>query len=103
MSALMRKSPASTLVMPTQAFATATLPGAHPAVADQIKWRVRDESQALTQLAGPSPSLAILKGLRVTWHHLSTLCCPPWRPSEFDRFSGTPPIAARATKTFGPE
>src|SRR5207253_11051781 len=25
------------------------------------------------------------------------------RRSEFDRFSGTPPIAARATRTFGPE
>lgn len=71
--------------------------------AGQLIVRLRDDLRTLAQLAGPSPSQAVARAIRITWHHVSTLGSLPCRPSQFDRFAGLPPIAARATRTFGPE
>jgi len=65
--------------------------------------RIRDDLRTLTELAGPTPERNILRGLRVAWHHLSTLASLPCRPSEFDLFTGRPPIAARPTHSFEAE
>lgn len=80
-----------------------TIHVAHHAVAEKVVRRLRDDLHTLKDLAGTAPPLAILKGIRVAWHHVSTLTSLPCRPSEFDEFSGLPPIAARATRTFEPE
>jgi hypothetical protein len=80
-----------------------TIHVAHHAEAETIVRRLRDDLRTIGDLAGPLPSRAILKGIRVAWHHVSTLTSLPCRPSEFDRFAGLPPFAARATGTFEAE
>jgi len=80
-----------------------TIHVAHRAEAEKIVHRLRDDLRTLGDLAESAPSLTILKGIRVAWHHVSTLTSLPCRPSEFDEFAGLPPIAARATRTFEPE
>lgn len=65
--------------------------------------RIRDDLRTLAELAGPVPERIISRGLRVAWHHLSTLASLPCRPSDFDRFAGRPPIAARSTASFEAE
>jgi hypothetical protein len=57
----------------------------------------------LSELAGPNPNRHILVGLRVSWSHLATLTSLPCRPSEYDRFAGLPPRAARPSAQFEPE
>ncbi len=74
----------------------------HPSASRLIS-RLRDDLRTLAQVAGSSPSPSIARAIRIIWHHLSTLAALPCRPSEFDRFAGIPPIAARPTKTFGAE
>jgi hypothetical protein len=76
---------------------------AHPGAAEEVLWHLRDDLRTFAELAGPSAAPGVLKGLRVAWQHVSTLTSLPCRPSEFDRFAGMPPIAARATRTFAPE
>lgn len=76
---------------------------ARDARTETIIRRLRDDLRTAGDLAGPSPDFVALKGLRVAWHHISTLTSLPCRPSEFDRFAGLPPMAARATRTFEPE
>lgn len=74
----------------------------HPTAEAAVR-RVRDDLRALRELTGVYPPEAILQGLRVAWHHLTTLTSLPCRPSHFDRFCGTPPWAARATSSFEKE
>jgi hypothetical protein len=57
----------------------------------------------LSERAGHGPSRHVLTGLRVAWAHLSTLSSLPCRPSEYDRYAGVPPRAARATVEFDRE
>ncbi|MDP9302027.1 MAG: hypothetical protein M3P43_14225, partial [Actinomycetota bacterium] len=80
-----------------------TIHVAHHSEAEQTVRRLRDDLHALRDLAGPEPPPSILRGIRVAWHHVSTLTSLPSRPSLFDRFAGLPPVAARATRTFEPE
>jgi hypothetical protein len=82
---------------------TTTIHVAHHADAEETVRRLRDDLRTLGDLVGSSPPSAIVKGVRVAWHHVSTLTSLPCRPSEFDRFAGLPPVAARATRTFEPE
>lgn len=80
-----------------------TIHVAHHDEAEQTVRRLRDDLHTLRDLAGPEPPPSILRGIRVAWHHVSTLTSLPCRPSLFDRFAGLPPVAARATRTFEPE
>jgi hypothetical protein len=80
-----------------------TIHVAHHAEAEQTVRRLRDDLRTLKDLAGSEPPPSILRGIRVAWHHVSTLTSLPCRPSLFDRFAGLPPLAARATQTFEPE
>ena len=64
---------------------------------------LKDDLITISQMAGDKPSAQLLRGLRVAWNHQRTLQALPVRPSQFDRFSGTPPIAARSTDTYEPE
>lgn len=82
---------------------TTTIHVAHHDQAEQTLRRLRDDLHTLRDLAGPEPSASILRGIRVAWHHVSTLTSLPCRPSLFDRFAGLPPVAARASRTFEPE
>lgn len=80
-----------------------TIHVAHHGEAERTVRRLRDDLRTLGDLAGPEPRPSILRGIRVAWHHVSTLTSLPCRPSMFDRFAGQPPVAARATRTFEPE
>jgi len=80
-----------------------TIHVAHHAEAEQTVRRLRDDLHTLGDLAAPSLPASIMRGIRVAWHHVSTLTSLPCRPSQFDRFAGIPPVAARATRTFEPE
>jgi hypothetical protein len=80
-----------------------TIHVAHHAEAEETVRHLRDDLRTLGDLAGASPPPGILKGIRVGWHHVTTLTSLPCRPSQFDRFAGLPPVAARATRTFEPE
>jgi hypothetical protein len=80
-----------------------TIHVAHHGEAELAVRRLRDDLRTLVELAGPEPPPSILRGIRVAWHHVSTLTSLPCRPSSFDEFSGLPPVAARATRTFEPE
>lgn len=75
----------------------------HDTAAEQSIRRLRDDLKTMADLAGPNPSPTIERGIRVGWHHLSTLVSLPCRPSDFDKFAGLPPMAARATSSFEPE
>jgi hypothetical protein len=57
----------------------------------------------LSDLSGANPRRHVLTGLRVSWSHLATLTALPCRSSEYDRFAGLPPRAARPTAQFEPE
>jgi hypothetical protein len=74
----------------------------HP-VAEQCISHIRDDLRTLNGLFEHAPPPSVVRGLRVAWHHLSTLASLPCRPSDFDRFAGLPPIAARATASFDRE
>ena len=65
--------------------------------------RLRDDLRSLAAVAGPNPEPGIVRGIRASWHHVGTLTSLPCRPSEFDRYAGVPPIAARPTSSFEPE
>ncbi len=62
--------------------------------------RIRDDLFTLIDLFGSTPPQYVLRGIRAAWRHLATLTSLPSRPSDFDRFAGIPPLAARATNTF---
>jgi hypothetical protein len=81
----------------------ATIHVAHHPQAELSLRRIREDLGALTKMVGPLSPLHIRKGIKVAWHHVSTLISLPCRPSEFDRLAGAPPIAARSTSTFEPE
>lgn len=73
----------------------------HNESAEACLQRLRDDLHTLADLYRPEASPAsVMRGLRVAWHHVSTLASLPGRPSDFDRFAGVPPFAARATYTF---
>ncbi len=76
---------------------------AHHPEAERIVKRLRDDLRTLADYAGTEPPTGVLRGIRVAWHHVTTLISLPCRPSTFDRFAGLPPIAARATRTFESE
>lgn len=98
--------PASPFSVATERLATmaagvkTTIHVAHQVEAEKIIRRLRDDLRTLKDLAGAAPPSALLRGIRVAWHHVSTLTALPCRPSEFDDFAGIPPIAARDTRTF---
>jgi hypothetical protein len=62
--------------------------------------RVRSDLRLLRSLAPQRTDRNLERGLTAAWHHLTTLISLPCTPSQFDRFAGVPPIAARATRTF---
>ena len=64
---------------------------------------LKDDLMTLSQVAGTSPPAQFQRGLRFAWHHQRMLQALPVRPSQFDRFSGMPPIASRSTATYEPE
>jgi hypothetical protein len=68
--------------------------------ASRLAGRIRDDLRSLAELVGPARTSSILRGIRIAWSHLATLASLPCRPSDFDRFGGLPPFAARATSTF---
>lgn len=80
-----------------------TIEVSHHPEADASITRIRDDLRVLAELAGPAPRRHLATGLSVAWHHLSVLIALPCRPTVFDRFSGVPPWAARATASFEPE
>lgn len=71
--------------------------------AERALERLRDDLQTLSSAVGPNPSRNIEIGLKVAWAHVSTLAALPSRPSEYDRFAGLPPRAARPTGSFDRE
>jgi hypothetical protein len=62
--------------------------------------RIREDLRLLRSLSPQRTDQNLERGLSVAWHHLTTLISLPCKPSQFDRFAGLPPIAARATRTF---
>jgi len=74
----------------------------HPA-AEAAGKRIRGGLRRLRHVAGPVPNRAMARGIRVAWHHFSTLTSLPCAPARFDRHAGTPPWAAPATATFEDE
>lgn len=76
---------------------------AHDPAAEKLIKELRDDLRTLADYAGPQRPIAVMRGIRVAWHHVGVLTTLPVRPSVFDRFGGVPPIAARATWTFEPE
>jgi hypothetical protein len=62
--------------------------------------RTREDLRLLRSLAPQRTNRNLERGLSVAWHHLTTLASLPCKPSQFDRFAGLPPMAARSTKTF---
>jgi len=65
--------------------------------------RLRDDLRTLSACAGADAPRLVVHGLRVAWHHVTTLSTLPCRPSSFDKFAGLPPVAARRTGSFEPE
>ena len=80
-----------------------TIHVAHNEEAERASRALKDDLLTIRQMAGDSPRSQLLRGLRAAWHHYRTLQALPVRPSQFDRFSGVPPIAARPTSTYEPE
>jgi len=68
--------------------------------AEQRLGEAREALLRLSRLVGAAPSRHLEMGIRVTWSHLTTLACLPCRPSEYDKFAGVPPRAARAASEF---
>lgn len=61
---------------------------------------LRDDLITLSELVDRLDRDHLLMGLRAAWAHATTLASLPCAPSQYDRFSGVPPIAARATSSF---
>ncbi|MCY4579224.1 MAG: hypothetical protein OXD31_09250 [Chloroflexi bacterium] len=80
-----------------------TIHVAHNEEAERASKALKDDLLTIRQMAGGSPKSQLLRGLRAAWHHYRTLQAMPVRPSQFDRFSGVPPVAARPTSTYEPE
>ena len=64
---------------------------------------LKDDLITLRGMSASSKSNQLDRGLRRAWHHQRTLQSLPVRPSDFDQFSGNPPIAAQSTATYVPE
>src|SRR5206468_2535346 len=54
-----------------------TIHVAHDGEAEQTIRRLRDDLRTLGDLAGTRPAPSILRGIRVAWHHVSTLTSLP--------------------------
>src|SRR5262249_3364472 len=80
-----------------------TITAAHPPEAEAAVQRIREDLRLLRASHPDRTDRHVERGLSVAWHHLTTLTSLPCTPSRFDRFSGVPPWAARATGTFQPE
>lgn len=65
--------------------------------------RAREDLRLLRSMSPRGSNRNVERGLSIAWHHLTTLGSLPCRPSRFDSFSGLPPMAARATRTFADE
>lgn len=65
--------------------------------------RAREDLRLLRAMAPDRRERNLERGLAAAWHHLATLTSLPCTPSRFDHFAGLPPMAARATRTFGAE
>ncbi|MDP1795476.1 MAG: hypothetical protein Q8K63_15160, partial [Acidimicrobiales bacterium] len=74
----------------------------HPQAEAAIK-RAREDLRVLRSMSPRRADRNVERGLSAGWHHLTTLASLPCRPSQFDAFSGLPPIAARATASFAGE
>lgn len=73
---------------------------AHHSDAEAAIGRVREDLRMLRSVSPRGSDKNFERGLSIAWHHLVTLCSLPCRPSRFDVFGGTPPIAARPTRSF---
>lgn len=76
---------------------------AHHSEAEAAIARAREDLRLLRAMSPRSSDRNVERGLSIAWHHLTTLCSLPCRPSRFDRFGGLPPIAARPTRGFAEE
>jgi len=65
--------------------------------------RAREDLRLLRSMSPGHSDHQLERGLSVAWHHLATLVSLPCTPDRFDRYSGLPPWAARATHTFARE
>lgn len=75
---------------------------AHPK-AEKALANLREDLSLLSRAASAKSSRHMNAGLRLAWSYTSALAALPCRPSEFDRFAGLPPAAARATTSFSNE
>lgn len=80
-----------------------TIHVAHDEDAEHWSSALKDDLMTVGKMAGENPSNQLTRGLRTAWNHQRTLQTLPVRPSQFDKFAGVPPIAARSTATFEPE
>jgi hypothetical protein len=74
----------------------------HPEAEGAIA-RVHEDLRLLRMLFPHRTNRHFERGMSAAWHHLATLISLPCTPSQFDRFAGVPPWAARATMTFASE
>jgi hypothetical protein len=74
----------------------------HPK-AEKAFSNLREDLSVLSRAAEATTSRHVRVGLRLAWSYTSALAALPCRPSEFDRFAGLPPAAARATSSFSDE
>jgi hypothetical protein len=82
---------------------TVRLHVAHHAQAEEAMARAREDLRLLRTMSPRGADRNVERGLSIAWHHLTTLSSLPCSPSRFDRFSGLPPMAARATRSFASE
>ena len=80
-----------------------TIHVAHNEEAEHWSKALKDDLFTIGEMAGPNPSQQLKRGLSVAWNYQRTLQTLPVRPSQFDKFAGVPPIAARSTETYAPE
>jgi hypothetical protein len=71
--------------------------------AEKALSNLRDDLRTLASIIGKDAPHHLAVGLRVAWAHTSALTSLPCRPSQYDRFAGLPPVAARASSSFEPE
>ena len=62
--------------------------------------RIHEDLRLLRKLSPERTDRNFERGMTAAWHHLTTLTSLPCTPSQFDRFCGLPPWAARSTSSF---
>jgi len=74
----------------------------HPDAESAIA-RIHEDLRLLRALSPERTDRNFERGMSAAWHHLTTLTSLPCTPTQFDRFSGLPPWAARSTSSFDHE